>query len=151
MSDKEEITMAFFGMDSTQVKIMPEKLRCEEVDCLLCETSRDAQAHCLFRQLRAEDVVFLKKFTPQNGLVILAAGVITPGSLVENDSGTCAHVHWEWSGEKQATKSEDMDETRGNAVYEEFDLGIQREIMDLLPDSGHDPYRRVMEASLSRI
>jgi len=143
--------MAFFGMDRSEVKSVPDKLPCEETDCLLCEMSGEAQAHCLFRQLRAEDVVFIKEFTPQTGMVVLAAGVVEPGSFVSGKAGDCVHVKWSWCGEKHTAAPEDRDAARGDLVYEEFDLAVQREIIDLLPDSGHDPYHMVVDAPLGRL
>jgi len=144
--------MAFFGMNASQVESLPEGFASNTGECLVCEKHDDKQAHCLFCHLRAADVVFLKEFTPQNGLVIFAAGVVTPGSLIENEAGTCAHVHWEWRGERHATTVPDeVDDARGNPVYEEFDLGIQREIIDLLPHDKHDPFSMVMDRPVSKI
>ena len=137
--------MAFFGMDGSQVESVSEQASGMDEDCLLCELNHDAQAHCLFRQLRAEDVVFIKEFTPQTGLVVRAAGVVKPGSFIEGSKGSCVHVKWAWHGEKHTAEPEDTDKAGNAPIYEEFDLAVQREIMDLLPDSGHDPYRMVME------
>ena len=143
--------MAFFGMDASQVESLPEGFACNSGECLICEKRDDIHAHCLFRHLRAGDVVFLKKYTPQSGLVVIAAGVVTPGSLIENEAGSCAHVHWEWSGERHTARPEDVDETRGDPVYEEFDLGVQRNIIDLLPHARHDPFSMVMEMPVREV
>ena len=137
--------MAFFGMEGSQVESVPEQSAGSEEDCLLCELNHDAQTHCLFRQLRAEDVVFIKEFTPQTGLVVRAAGVVKPGSFVAGSKGGCVHVKWAWRGERHTVVPEDTDAARGAPFYAEFDLAVQREIIELLPDSGHDPYRMVME------
>jgi hypothetical protein len=141
--------MAFFGMDSSEVENVPEGFSCKETECLICEKGQDKRVHCLFHQFRAGDVVFLKKFTPQTGLVVLAAGVVAPGSLIEDKVKTCAHVQWAWSGEKHLVEPEDLDDARGNSIYEEFDLAIQREIMELLPNSKDDPFSMVMATSPS--
>ena len=142
--------MAFFGMDGSKMEGVPEPSR-NEVDCLLCEPGRDAHTHQLFRQIRAEDVVFIKKFTPQTGMDVLAAGVVEPGSFVKSRTGDCVHVKWLWRGEEHTAVPEDRDAARGDTVYEEFDLAVQREIIDLLPDSGHDPYHMVVDAPPAQI
>lgn len=138
--------MAFFGIESIQVQTVPEDTKGGVEACLLCELQQDTPFHSYFQHIRAGDVVFLKEFTPKTGMQILAAGVVSPGSMVENQAKSCVHVQWAWHGVQHTVAPEDQDASRSRPIYEEFDLAIQREILDLMPRSIHDPFAMVMAA-----
>lgn len=138
--------MAFFGIESIQVQTVPEGTKGGAEVCLLCEVQQDTPFHSYFQHIRAGDVVFLKEFTPKTGMEILAVGVVSPGSLVKNEAESCVHVQWAWHGMQHAVAAEDHDDSRSRPIYEEFDLAIQREILDLMPRPIHDPFAMVMAA-----
>lgn len=138
--------MAFFGIESFQVQPVPEDTKGEAEECLLCESQPNTPFHSYFQHIRAGDVLFLKQFIPRTGMEILAVGVVSPGTMSEIQTRSCVHVQWAWRGVQHAVTAEDHDESRGNSIYEEFDLAIQREIIDLMPISSHDPFAMVMAA-----
>lgn len=125
--------MAFFGMDSSYREGLPEKLQRRGTEWIVCGKNEDSHAHSLFRQIRPEDVVFIKQFSAQTGLEVLAEGVVLPGHSVEDQAGNYLPVKWAWKGRRHTVDPDDSYPFRVDSIYEEFDLAVQREIIDLMP------------------
>lgn len=134
--------MAFFGMDQCYVEDMTG-----ESGGIVCRTDASLHVHRLFQQLRSGDVVFIKRFTPRRGLDVLAVGAIAPGCRVEDATGSHLQVQWLWKGSRHTINPDDRWPFRAESFYEEFDLPIQRELIDLLPENKCDPFFMVMSGT----
>ena len=134
--------MAFFGMDQCYVENMTG-----ESGGIVCRTDVSQHIHQLFQQLRSGDVVFIKHFTDQKGLDVLAIGTIAPGCRVEDPTGSHFQVQWLWKGRRHTIDPDDRCPFRAESFYEEFDLAIQRELIDLLPANKCDPFFMVMSGT----
>ena len=87
-----------------------------------------------FRSIRADDIVFIKQFAPQSGLTVNAAGVAMSGYATEDDSGICIPVEWVWRGEQPIEIwGEEWNPHCSDALYEEYNIEVQRQIIDLMP------------------
>ena len=54
-------------------------------------------AHAILRHLRAGDVIFIKSFTPNDGLTIKAVGLVREGRVHSfGKLGDGVPVHWVW-------------------------------------------------------
>ena len=85
-----------------------------------------------FRCIRAEDIIFIKQFTPQAGLQVKAAGIALSSYANESDAEVCIPVEWVWQGEKQIDEFDETCSRCGDSFYEEHNITVQREIMDLM-------------------
>lgn len=137
--------MAFFGMDERYAEFSSDKRLGIGQGRVVCRPDETQADQYLFHRIRPEDVVFTKKYTPEKGLYIASCGVVLPGCILEEKEGSYFPVLWLWRGWKHTVDPDDTYPFRGTSIYEEFDLAVQREILDLLPDSGHDPFKMVLE------
>ena len=128
--------MAIYGISAHHNGDLSEEfIRCDEA-CTGYSKEENPSAHACFQRLGAEDVVFIKTFTPQNTLTVKAIGVVSSSyGVTENNLGSCVPVQWVWKGEKLIENIDDNDPLRNDIIYEEYNPWVQREIMDLLPES----------------
>lgn len=136
--------MAFWGIDERYAEEGTASIRPDEMGWIVCRQEEALSDHCLFHQIRTEDVVFIKEFSPENGLYIVAVGEVLPGGFVEDGAGGHVAARWLWTGWQHTVEPEDTDTFRRHPIYEEFDIAVQRELIDLLPASGHDPFEMVV-------
>jgi len=87
-----------------------------------------------FRSIKAEDIIFIKSFTPQSGLQVKAAGVVLSSYPAEVESEVCIPVKWVWRGKKFIDEFDEKCSRCGDSLYEEHNITVQREIIDLMPD-----------------
>ncbi len=120
--------MAVFGMESSCVG-PPDGVRHCGTVCL----DRSAAEQNAFHGMRSGDFVFIKEYTPEAGLDVTALGVVLPDDPVEE--GRCLPVDWVWTGAQHIRELDDSDPARSEPFYEEYNLTVQREVLDLLPAS----------------
>jgi hypothetical protein len=120
----------FFGIDEHQAHGFIDK----NVMCIPHTPKGKLDLHAVVSSIKNEDVVFIKSCTSQLDLHIKAVGIVQSDYPVESNMGVCLPVEWVWQGEKV---SENIDETSSlccEALYEEHNIQVQKEIIDLLPD-----------------
>ena len=88
----------------------------------------------VFRSIRTEDVIFIKDFSPQAGLTIKAAGIALSSYPAEINSEVCIPVEWVWRGKKLIDEFDEKCSHCGDLLYEEHNIMVQREIIELIPD-----------------
>lgn len=90
--------------------------------------------HSIVSAIRNEDIVFIKRCTPQSTLHIKAVGVVRSDYPTESDLGVCLSVEWVWQGEKTLDNFDEELSLCGNGLYEEHNIVVQREVANLLPE-----------------
>lgn len=95
--------------------------------------------HSIVSSIKNEDIVFIKRCTPESSLYIKAVGVVLSDYPTESDLGTCLPVEWVWQGEKVLDNFGEVLSLCGDALYEEHNVKVQREIIDLLPEKYKSP------------
>ncbi|MBI5626388.1 MAG: hypothetical protein HY935_04205 [Nitrosomonadales bacterium] len=90
--------------------------------------------HSIVSTIRNEDIVFIKHCTPGSSLHIKAVGIVLSDYPTESDLGNCLAVEWVWQGEKVLDNFDEVLFLCGNALYEEHNVMVQREIINLLPE-----------------
>jgi hypothetical protein len=120
--------MAVFGMESSCIGAPDGSRHCGTV-CL----DRAATEENTFHGIRNGDFIFIKAYTPQTGLDLKAVGVVRPGLPLAE--GHCIPVEWVWAGDKHVSDLDDCCPLRSRTLYEEYNLAVQREVLDLLPTS----------------
>lgn len=125
----EEIVAAFFGIDAHD----KEAFLTHGMVCV--EKSRPSEAALLntFRSIRKDDVIFIKEFSHQSGLNVKAAGVILSDYPDESEYGVCFPVDWAWEGEVRIAEFGEEAPSCSDPVYEEFNIWVQKKIMELFP------------------
>lgn len=121
---------AFFGIDEHNTQGFLEK----NIVCLPHSPDGKSDLHGIVSAIKNEDIVFIKRCTPESSLHIKAIGVVLSDFPDKGYPDVCLPVEWIWQGEKIL---EDFDEELslcGNALYEEHNIKVQREIINLLPD-----------------
>lgn len=121
---------AIFGIEEGSAQDLVDK-------CLICyprSPTGKLDLHSVVSTIRNEDLVFLKHCTQQSRLYIKAVGVVQSGYPTESDLGICLPVEWVWRGEKVLENFDEMLPLCGDSLYEEHNIVVQREIINLLPE-----------------
>jgi len=121
---------AFFGIDERNAQGFLDK----SIVCLPRSPDDKPDLHNIVSAIKNEDIVFIKHCTPQSSLHIKAIGVVLSDYPTESDLGICLPVEWVWQGEKVLENFGEVLSLCGNALYEEHNILVQREIINLLPE-----------------
>lgn len=121
---------AFFGIEERNAQgFLGKGIACYPQ---LADGKLDLQS--VVSAIKNEDIVFIKHCTPQSGLHIKAVGVVLSDYPAENNPDFCLPVEWVWQGEKILVNIGEALSLCGNALYEEHNILVQREIINLLPE-----------------
>ncbi len=102
--------------------------------CLPYSDNGMPDLHCTVSAMRRADIVFIKRCEPNASLHIRAVGIVQSDFPITSDDAVCQTVEWVWQGELVL---ENFDETLslcGEPLYEEHNIVVQRQIVDLLPE-----------------
>ncbi len=120
--------MAVFGMDASCIGAPDMARHCGTV-CLDSPTPQENAFH----GIRNGDLIFIKDLAPDGGLDVKAVGLVVHG--LPPADGQCILVDWVWTGDKHLGDLDDCSPFRTQVLYEEYNLPVQREVLDLLPPS----------------
>ena len=120
---------AFFGIDEVNTSGFID----HGILCLHHAPGGEFELRGTVAPIRTEDIVFIKHCTPQSVLQIKAVGVVQADFPERNDADVCVPVDWVWQGEKVLENVDEILALCGEALYEEHNILVQREIIDLLP------------------
>jgi len=119
----------FFGIEERDSQGFIEK----GMVCLPRSPGSKTDLHSVVSAIKNEDIVFIKHCTPETSLHIKAIGIVQSDFPVESAAGICLPVEWVWRGEKVIENFDEMLPFCGNAFYEEHDILVQKEIINMLP------------------
>ena len=83
--------------------------------------------------MKKEDIVFIKHCTSPSELHIMAVGLVQSDYPGEQIPDVCMPVDWIWQGNKAVESFDEEMPLCGMAFYEEHNILVQREILDLMP------------------
>jgi hypothetical protein len=126
---------AIFGIEERNVQGFIDK----GIVCYPRSPEGKLDLHSIVSSIKNEDIVFIKRCTPESSLYIKAVGVVLSDYPTESDLGTCLPVEWVWQGEKVLDNFGEVLSLCGDALYEEHNVKVQREIIDLLPEKYKSP------------
>ena len=121
---------AFFGIDERDAQGFIEN----GIVCLPYSSDGSPDLHGTVSAMRRSDLVFIKRCTPQASLHIKAVGVLQSDFPLESDDAVCLPVEWVWQGEKVMELFDETLSLCGEPLYEEHNIVVQRQIVDLLPE-----------------
>ncbi len=120
----------FFGIDEREAQGFIDK----HAVCLPHTPDGKLDLHGIVSPIRSEDIVFIKHCTPESSLHIKAVGVVRSDFPAEGELDFCLPVEWVWQGEKVLDNLDEVLALCGDPLYEEHNITVQREIIDLLPE-----------------
>lgn len=126
---------AIFGFEERNAQGFIDK----NIVCYPRSPDGKSDLHSIVSAIKNEDIVFIKHCTPQSSLHIKAVGVVLSDYSTESDLGICLPVEWVWQGEKVLDNFDEVLSLCGNALYEEHNVMVQREIINLLPEKYKSP------------
>lgn len=121
---------AFFGIDARNAQGFIDN----STVCLPHAPDGKFDLHAVVSPIKHEDLVFIKQCTPQSSLHIQAIGVVQSDFPTRAGAEVCLPVEWVWQGEKVLDHLDEVLSLCGEALYEEHNIMVQREIIDLLPE-----------------
>ena len=120
---------AIFGIDECNAQGYIDK-------CIVCyphSPGGKLQINCIVSMIRNQDIIFIKRCKPESSLHIKAVGVVQSDYPIESETEVCFPVEWVWQGEKVLDNVGEILSLCGEALYEEHNVLVQKEIIDLLP------------------
>lgn len=102
--------------------------------CLPHSLGGKIDLHNTVSHISNEDIVFIKHCATESSLQIKSIGVVKSTYPLNVDSDVCFPVEWVWQGEKILKHFDENFSLRGSPLYEEHDILVQREIINLLPE-----------------
>ncbi len=121
---------AFFGIDERDAQGFID----HNMVCYPLSPGGSPDLHNIVSSIRNSDLVFIKHCTPASSLHIKAVGVVLSDYPSESEQGACLPVEWVWRGEKVLEEFDEVLSLCGEPLYEEHNIVVQREIIDLLPE-----------------
>ncbi|MBU0688470.1 MAG: hypothetical protein KJ850_09035 [Gammaproteobacteria bacterium] len=119
----------FFGFDEHNAQGFIEN----KIVCLPRMPNGRSDVHAIVSPIRHMDIVFIKYTSPESRLHIKAIGVVQSEFPTGKENEVCLPVDWVWQGEKVLENLDEVLALSANAVYEEHNIQVQRELTDLLP------------------
>lgn len=119
----------FFGFDESNAQGFIEN----KIVCMPHLPNGRFDEHAIVSPIRQTDIVFIKYTNPKSRLHIKAVGVVKSEFPTGVEHEVCLPVDWVWQGEKVLENLDEVLALSGNAVYEEHNIQVQRELIDLLP------------------
>lgn len=120
----------FFGIEERDARGFIDR----HTVCLPHAPDGKTELHYVVSPIRKEDIVFIKHCTSPSDLHIMAVGVVQSEFPTANSPDVCLPVDWVWQGEKVVESVDESLPLCVKALYEEHNIQVQREIIDLLPD-----------------
>lgn len=121
---------AFFGIDERDAQGFID----HNMVCYPPSPEGNPDLHNIVSTFRNSDLVFIKHCTPDSSLHIKAIGVVLSDYPSASEEGVCLPVEWVWQGEKVLEEFDEVLSLCGDPLYEEHNIVVQREIIDLLPE-----------------
>ena len=121
---------AIFGIEERNAQGFLDK----SIVCYPHSPDGKPDLHSIVSAIKNEDIVFIKHCTSQSSMHIRAVGVVLSDYPTEGNPGICLPVEWVWQGEKILENFDEVLSLCGNALYEEHNILVQREIINLLPE-----------------
>jgi len=120
----------FFGFDERNAQGFIEK----NMVCMPHLPDGQLDVHAIVSPVRHQDVVFIKHTSPDSTLHIKAVGIVKSEFPNDEAREVCLPVEWLWQGEKVLENLDEVLALSGNPLYEEHNIQVQRELIDLLPE-----------------
>jgi len=120
---------AFFGIDEHNAQGFVDN----SIVCLPRSPDGKFALHSIVSPIKSDDLVFIKQCSPHSTLYIRAVGVVQSNIPTKIDAEVCLPVEWVWQGEKALDNLDEVLAQCGEPLYEEHNIMVQREIIDLLP------------------
>lgn len=119
----------FFGIsaDTPDVSLQDDRI------CLSFDTESGQHLLPAFQHMNPEDVLFLKSYSEPTGMEVSAMAVVLSGHPRNERAEFTIPVRWLWEGQKHIDGADENNYHRQDMLYEEFDLKIQRDLIDLVP------------------
>jgi len=118
-----------FGIEESEAQGFIDK----SIFCLPQSSFGKPDIHGTVAPIKSEDIVFIKH-SIANGLNIKAIGVVRSDAPIDKADRVCMPVEWVWRGNKTLVDFEEVQTLHNEALYEEHDILVQREIINLLPE-----------------
>lgn len=123
----------FFGIDERNARGFIDN----SVFCLPHSPDGKYALHSVVSPIQNSDIVFIKQCSPLSSLHIKAIGVVKSSYPLKVATEVCLPVEWVWQGEKVLDNLDEVLALCGEPLYEEHNIMVQREIIDLLPAKYH--------------
>lgn len=120
---------AIFGIEERNAQGFVDK----NIVCFPRTPDGKLELHSIVSAIKNEDIVFIKHCTPESSLHVKAVGVVQSDYPTDSERGVCLPVKWVWQGEKVLDNLDEVLSLCGDALYEEHNIMVQREIINLLP------------------
>ncbi len=105
----------------------------EEAACVGWSREEAPALHRILKHIKIGDIVYIKSYPPDIGLIIKAVGIVTDDNVSEYTCGYGVRVRWIWTGEERLGKLEDrVTNLRTGTLFEEPSAEVSTTVLNLL-------------------
>ena len=140
--------MAIFGLGAYyDGKDVTDDFIGNGVACIGHTSVNAPSLHRLMDSIKVGDIIYLKSYTPSQGLVIKAVGIVLDHRVhkVPGLGNACLNVRWVWQGRRVLGKIDDKYNVRSNTIYEEFNPKVENIVINLLLPSADWELKKLAE------
>jgi hypothetical protein len=107
----------------------------KNVACIGWDEEDAPALYKLMMHIKIGDIIYIKKYPPNEGLTIKAIGLISEDQIIEVKGAgqACLKVKWVWHGEEQLGLLDDKYVVHLCSLYEEYNPKVQKKIVELMP------------------
>lgn len=127
--------MTIYGIGAYYHEDMTEVFLKKKVACIGWDKQDAPALHKIMSHIKTGDIIYIKKYPPNEGLTIKAIGLVTEDQLIQvNGAGqACLKMKWVWKGEEYLGLIDDKYVVHLCTLYEEYNPMVQKKIIELMP------------------
>jgi hypothetical protein len=136
-------SMAIYGIGAYYDEDVSSEFLSKEVACVGWGSDDAPSLHRLLEHITVGDLIYIKSYPPDAGLSIKAVGIVVDDEVKHvKNLGMGVKVKWIWRGDEFMGKIGDKYHVRLITLYEEFNLDIQKKVIQLLLNPNYPKIKR---------
>ena len=122
----EEKKKRYWGIGSTHDKkpVVNDFIN-KGIACVGWDEKQAGTLHEILKHhIKKDDIIFIKSYSPSNGLYIKAVGIVNDVEYRDRGNGKVVGVKWHWTGKQKLGIVRDKYNVRSITLFEEFNPDI---------------------------
>ena len=125
--------MAIYGIGANFGEDVSEDFISEGVACIGWTPEQAPVLHRMLKYIKMGDIIYIKSYPPQIGLIIKAVGIVTDDTVKDYAFGKGVEVRWIWTGDQRLGQLADKcTSLRTGTLFEETSAEVSTELINLI-------------------
>ena len=125
--------MAIYGIGANFGEDVSEDFISEGVACIGWTPEQAPVLHRMLKYIKMGDIIYIKSYPPQIGLIIKAVGIVTDDTVKDYAFGKGVEVRWIWTGDQRLGQLADKcTSLRTGTLFEETSAEVSTKLINLI-------------------